>query len=174
MTLTRAVAAFESSNTRAFTTLLPAVFIAAVGPCVSVDSRVSDMAKRSAGKQVRAAKQIADLAVTTPVVIAQRISRMAVPGSQTSAAGKRESRRMVGEKVAASTEAAIGMTAALMRANANFTTLLMRSWFQPGRSPGEKANALANLMLSSVADVSSSVVAPALRKAKANARRLSR
>ncbi|MEO7326693.1 MAG: hypothetical protein ABIW82_17875 [Dokdonella sp.] len=128
---------------------------------------------RSARKESRAAKQIADLAIAAPVVIAQRMLHMAMPGATSSAAGKRESRRMVNEKVAASTEAAIGVTAAIMRANANFATLLMRSWF-PGGSPNRAPAAFVNLMRSAAADVSSSAVAPSLRKVKANARRLSR
>lgn len=132
------------------------------------------MFTRSKKREDRAAKQIADLAITAPIVIAQRMSRMAIPGSQSSAAAKRESRRMVNEKVAASTEAAIGVTAAVMRANANFASLLMRSWFPSGGSPHRNAAAFTNLMRAAVVDVSSRAVAPALRKVKANARRLSR
>lgn len=141
---------------------------------MSVIFKVSVMSTRSATKEGRTGKQIADLAMTAPIVIAQRMSRMAVPGVQSSAAGKRESRRMINEKVAASTEAAIGVTAAIMRANANFATLLMRSWFTSGGSPNRQAAAFTNLMRSAAADVSSSAIAPALRKVKANARRLSR
>lgn len=148
--------------------------MADAGPWVSVVFKVSVMSTRSKTKEGRAAKQIADLAITAPVVIAQRMSRLAVPGVQSSAAGKRESRRMVSEKVAASTEAVIGVTAAVMRANANFATMLMRSWLRPAGSPYRNAGAFANLMRSAAADISSSAVVPALRKVKANAKRLSR
>lgn len=132
------------------------------------------MPTRSARKESRAAKKIADLAISAPVVIAQRMSRMAMPGVPSSAAGRRESSRMVSEKVAASTEAAIGATAAIIRANVHFAALLMRPWFLAGGSPNRSAAAFTNLMRSAAADVASSAVAPALRKVKANARRLSR
>lgn len=132
------------------------------------------MSRRSVLKEGRATKQITTLALAAPIVVAQRMSRMAVPGAASSAAGQRESHRMVSEKIAATTEAAIGVTAAVMRGNMNLATLLMRSCLMPGGSPSRHATAFANLMRSTVADVSNSAVAPALRKVKANARRLSR
>lgn len=130
------------------------------------------MTARARTKQARAARQMMEMMTVAPVVVAQRVSRAA--GTKDSNSTKqREAHRMVSEKVQASGESMMGMAFAAMRINAAFAGMMMRPWMLPGsRRPG--AAALSTFLQSAAADLTSSALAPPLRKAKANARRLSR
>jgi hypothetical protein len=116
-------------------------------------------------KQVRATTDLAQLAMLAPVVVAQRTAKMAQRGTNANA---REGRRMVTEKISASSESLFHVAIAVARTQARFSSLLLRTWFMP------TASSMVSSMRASALDLSSSAVSPYLRKVKANAKRLRR
>jgi len=132
------------------------------------------MTARSRNKQARAAAQLTDLMTVAPIVVAQRVSRMADSATRPTAASRREAQRMVSEKMEASAESMTDVALAAMRINAQFTALIMRPWLGGSKKGAASAAGIARFMQGAAADLTSSAVKPMLRKAKANARRLSR
>jgi hypothetical protein len=132
------------------------------------------MTSRSRDKQARAAAQLTDLMTVAPQVVVERVSRMAASAARSTPASRREAQRMISEKMEASAESMTGVALAAMRINAQFTSLMLRPWLGgPGKSASGAAG-IADFVQGAAADLTSSAVKPMLRKAKANARRLSR
>ncbi|HEY6940620.1 hypothetical protein [Dokdonella sp.] len=113
----------------------------------------------------RAVADIAELAFLVPVVVAQRTLRATQQRDQK--ANAREARRMLTEKVGATTEAMFAIAASAVRAQIELAALFARGWM-PGTA------SMAAFMRASTADLSAKAVAPYLRKARSNARRLAR
>jgi hypothetical protein len=132
------------------------------------------MSKRSYNKQARAMKQVADLMAAAPLVMAQRMSRMAASGADPSPSDALEAQRMVQEKLDASAESMMGVAMTAMRLQAQAASLWMRPWWVSGTHSRNSISALATFAQSAGAELSHSAVAPFLRKTRANAKRLSR
>lgn len=130
------------------------------------------MARR---KTNRMAEDMAQLAVAAPMVVAQRMMRMALAGASPSASDRREMKRMSAEKVAAFTESWNTTASKLTRANMNFGLDLMRVAWSPWsrRAGGRVKAATARYGDATTASVQGSL-GPVRRRAVANAKRLGR
>ena len=95
------------------------------------------MAKRSAGSRLHPAFpdligstfKLWSIAFSAPEVIAHRTARMMLAGPKPGARDRREQRRMVEEKVAASGESLAAMTLPLLRMNQELAAVAMRQWW---------------------------------------------
>ena len=81
---------------------------------------------------------------------------------------------MISEKMEASAESMTGVALAAMRINVQFASLMLRPWLGSRGKGASGAAGIAEFVQAAAADLTSSAVKPLLRKAKANARRLSR
>lgn len=117
---------------------------------------------------------MAQLASAVPVVIAQRVTRMALAGASPSASDRREMHRMSAEKVSAFTESWSTTATRLAQANMNFGFELMGLAGSPWYRTGELVNAaVARYGDAATASIQGSL-APVRRRAVANAKRLGR
>jgi hypothetical protein len=130
------------------------------------------MTKRVTRKQLQVSRQMTDLLMTAPLVIGQRLTRMALAGHAPSAADRRENQRMVQEKVEASMESASALMTQTARASFSFWSSMM----QAGLSASSTARAQRAGMAATEAslDMARGALAPVVRRTKGNARRLAR
>jgi hypothetical protein len=118
----------------------------------------------------RLAKQVSDLGLAVPEVIAHRLARLSLAGASPSPRDRAEFQRMSTEKVSAFYESWNAMLAATYRANLDFTMSFLAwptSWAGWNRTVRASAQRAA-------LDVLASGVAPVHRRAVANAKRLRR
>ncbi len=111
------------------------------------------------------AQTLASLSLHSPLVIASRTLQFAQPGALLSATGQAEFFRMFAEKQAAAAESYFAM---VMSAFSLSQQLLFGAWssWARGQTPQWSAHAMAN--------TANSALRPYQRRARANARRLSR
>ncbi len=81
----------------------------------------------------RIARQAGDIAMSAPVVVAQRLTRIAQSGASPTARDLQEMHRMTAEKVSAFGEAWTAMTWRLAQANWSFAQTMLRTWWAPAR-----------------------------------------
>lgn len=113
----------------------------------------------------------AELALATPLVIAERMTRMALAGSTPSARDRKEFHGMISEKAVAFAQSWQAMAWQAARVNQAFAASFFQSMLVPGRPPAlPSASALHDAALG----VLGVGLGPVHRKALANARRLVR
>jgi len=113
-----------------------------------------------------------ELAFAAPQVVAHRVTRMALAGTQPSERDRREFERMVAEKNHAYFESWRAMGVAAFRANQTWATSALASFWSTALSarPSPSARRLHSVAL----EVLGEGLAPVHRKAVANAKRLGR
>ncbi|MEZ5478201.1 MAG: hypothetical protein R3E95_12170 [Thiolinea sp.] len=131
------------------------------------------MARQSATTFNKIARQSGELALATPMVMAHRLTRMALAGPQPSKRDQKEFYTMGAEKVTAFSQAWTDMKlqARTGEAQQKMAQSMLSTWMQPwwlGNS--KQSSTLQNAML----DVWSKGLNPVHKRATANARRLSR
>jgi hypothetical protein len=120
------------------------------------------------------AVKAAQLSVAVPQVVAHRVTRMAIAGTPVSARDRKEFKRMVDEKKAAFTEAAVAMAEQTVRANQALALSMLRSFGLPSLRRGPSPVALAAQLQGAGLGVLAKGIAPVHRKAVANAKRLAK
>ena len=131
------------------------------------------MSARRSRKAERLGRQAAELAVAAPQVIAHRLARLALAGPAPSARDREEFRRMGAEKAAAFAESWNAMATGMLEANRTPMASLVRGfWSAPG-ARRSAASAARQVGREAVGIVQRSL-APAHRRAVANAKRLGR
>ncbi|MEO8133297.1 MAG: polyhydroxyalkanoate granule-associated phasin [Betaproteobacteria bacterium] len=115
-----------------------------------------------------------ELAVAVPLVVAHRLTRMALSGHEPSARDRREFERMVHEKSAAFRESWQAMAAQAALANQALAASFVRSLLSAARGKKPSAAASAAQLRKAALGVLGKGLAPVHRKAVANAKRLSR
>jgi hypothetical protein len=120
------------------------------------------------------ADDMVQLSMAAPMVVAQRMTRMALAGASPTASDRREMNRMSAEKIAAFTESWNNTATRMTRANVNLGLDLMRvAWSPLHRTGGLVNTAAARFGDAATASVQGSL-GPVRRRAVANARRLGR
>jgi hypothetical protein len=114
------------------------------------------------------------LAMAAPMVVAQRMTRMALAGTSPSASDRKEMNRMSSEKAAAFVELWSTTATRMMRANMNLGFDLMRLAWSPWYGTGGLANAAAARFGDAATDSMQRSLVPMRRRAVANAKRLGR
>jgi len=151
---------------------VPAVHpaLAAAGRCFAPVTASERTMPRSRSSASRLSSHMMDLGVHAPLVIANRLSRMALAGPQPSARDRREFERMVSEKWFASQESAVAMGASLLRMQQDLVLAAMRACTTApfARGGWMEAWSWQERLMSMAADG----LAPLRSKAVANARRL--
>ena len=113
----------------------------------------------------------AELALATPLVVAERMARMARAGAMPSARDRKEFHGMVSEKAMAFAQSWQAMAWHAMRVNQAFAASLFTSLLVPGRKPAlPSVSALQGATLG----ILGVGLGPVHRKVVANARRLAR
>lgn len=131
------------------------------------------MSARRSRKAERLGRQAAELAVAAPQVIAHRLARLALAGPAPSARDREEFRRMGAEKAAAFAESWNAMATGMLEANRTLMASLVRGfWSAPG-ARRSAASAARQVGCEAVGIVQRGL-APAHRRAVANAKRLGR
>ncbi|GAB3382454.1 polyhydroxyalkanoate granule-associated phasin [Azotobacter armeniacus] len=121
----------------------------------------------------RVSKQAAELAVAVPQVIALRVVRIAMAGSNPAARDRREFHLMGAEKVAAFSESWMAMYMQMFQVNRELAFSLMKAWNPMLGGKGacfRSAQAFQSAMLA----VLGKGMAPLHKRAVGNAKRLSR
>ncbi len=114
------------------------------------------------------------LAMAAPMVVAQRMIRMVLAGAYPSARDRKEMGRMSSEKVDAFTESWNTTITRMTQANINLGFDLMRATWSPwNQTTGLMNTAAARFGNATTASMEQSL-APARRRAGANAKRLGR
>lgn len=119
-------------------------------------------------------EDMVQLAMAAPVVVAQRMMRMALAGASPTASDRREMKRMSAEKVEAFTESWNTTARRLTQAQMNFGFDLMRVAWSPWHQAGGRANAAATRFGDATTASVQGALGPVRRRAVANARRLGR
>ncbi len=132
------------------------------------------MANRRKGTQHSLAVKTAELAFAVPQVVAHRVARMALAGTEPSARDRREFSRMIAEKNAAFAESWIAMSTQAVLANQGLATSFFRSFFAAASGKQPSAVATATQVQRATLAVLGKGLAPVYRKATANAKRLAR
>lgn len=115
---------------------------------------------------------LVQLAMAAPMVVAARMTRMALAGPSPSASDRREMSRMTTEKVEAISESCRATAASITRANIDLSFSLMRAAWAPWtQSSGLTKKAAARYTKATAASADRSL-APVRRRAVANAKRL--
>ena len=122
----------------------------------------------------RLLSQLSSLSITTPQVIAHRVSRMASASPVLSARDRREFTGMVVEKQVAFARSVQNMRLAGAKVNQELLVAWSRAMIQPQWLKPAAGSRLARQVNQSGLSVLSEALAPIERKASANARRLSR
>ena len=127
------------------------------------------MAKRCTrlGREARAASDMMTIGLFAPVVMAHRLSMLAEDAWRPTAAGRRESARMVAEKPVAAIEAA----AALQREVARTGFEMGRAMLTASLAPLAVASAMTGVLGAGARPVSRRVRANAVRLARGSVRR---
>jgi len=112
------------------------------------------------------------LTMAVPVVVAQRVTRMALAGAVPSASDRREMKSMSQEKVAAFSESWHGIAAKMAQAYLNFGFDLMRLAWSPWHQSGDLAKAATERFNNAASTSLDGSLAPLRRRAVANAKRL--
>ena len=118
-------------------------------------------------------RQAAELAVAAPQVIAHRLTRLALAGPAPSARDRREFQRMGAEKAAAFAESWNAMARQTLEANQTLASAFLRAFGSPARAQASAQSATRQVGRAVTAIVQAGL-APAHRRAVANAKRLSR
>ena len=111
------------------------------------------------------AQTLASLSLHSPLVIASRTLQFAQPGALLSATGQAEFFRMFAEKQAAATESYFAMLASAVTLSQQLFFGAWSSWAR-GQAPQWSTHAMAS--------TANNALRPFQRRARANARRLSR
>ncbi|WP_244306875.1 polyhydroxyalkanoate granule-associated phasin [Azotobacter salinestris] len=121
----------------------------------------------------RVSRQATELAVAVPLVVAQRMARMAMAGSTLTARDRREFQLMGAEKLAAFGESWMAMYLQMFHANQELAFSLMKAWnpMLAGKDAWFKS---AQAVQSAMLDILGKGMAPLHKRAVGNARRLSR
>ena len=119
-------------------------------------------------------KQLAELAIATPQVVAHRGARMALACPQPSARDRREFHGMVAEKQAAFVQSWTGMLAEGWRLQQRLALDAWRGLWLPGGAPGLQPLQMLAQWQQAALQVTGKGLQPVHRKATANARRLAR
>lgn len=125
-------------------------------------------------KPMQLAVQAAELAVAVPQVIAHRVTRMAIAGSSPSARDRKEFYRMGTEKVTAFNEVWNSMALQVFRANQQLALSFMQSLWFPWASPKTSFRKTSKQLRNVALGIADKSMAPAHRRAVANAKRLGR
>lgn len=142
------------------------------------------MARSLSGKQIALAAQAGEMMLAVPQVIAHRMGRMMMrhPGAN----DRRELHRMGMEKAEAANEAFTGVATQMARSAHGAATTYAQAWgrawmqiFFPWMAPGGRARfpvwgMTPGQMHHAALDVMGKAVAPAHRRAVANAKRLAK
>ena len=134
------------------------------------------MANRGSRTTKKLATQSFELAMAAPLVVAHRLTRMALAGSTPSARDREEFLSMGTEKVAAFGQAWNAMALQTLRAQQELTLGLWRNMFKPWWmwSSPKSLNSNSRRAHNAALRVVSEGVTPIHRKAVSNARRLGR
>lgn len=119
----------------------------------------------------RLARQVVDIAVAAPLVIAARTTRMALAGSTPSAKDRREFERMHSEKLAAFQDVWAAMWTESLRLQQQAALSMMGGWWKP--TAATKLLSPVNLQRNALS-IMGKGVAPVRHTAVANAKRLLR
>lgn len=114
------------------------------------------------------------LAMAAPIVVAQRMTRMALAGAYPSARDRNEMGRMTSEKVDAFTESWNTTMARMTQANINLGFDVMRAAWSPWNQTAGLMNAAAVRFGNAATASMEQSLAPARRRTVANAKRLGR
>lgn len=125
-------------------------------------------------KKTTMADDMAQLAIAAPMVVAQRMTRMALAGASPSARDRKEMDRMSAEKIAALTETWNTTAARMAQANVNLGFDLMRAALSPWNRTGGLVNAAATRFGNAATESVQGSLGPMRRRAVANAKRLGR
>lgn len=132
------------------------------------------MATPSSRKTKSISAKTVELALAVPVVVAHRVTRMAIAGPAPSARDQKEFKLMVAEKNAAFAEAWLAMATQALRINQAMASSLLRSaWLPAGRSKPTAAKTVSQFQRAALG-VLGVGLAPVHRKAVANAKRLAK
>ena len=132
------------------------------------------MSYRRTRKPMQLAAQAAELAVAVPQVITHRVTRMAIAGPSPSARDRKEFHRMGTEKVTAFNEVWNAMTLHAFRANQQLALSFMQSLWFPWASPKTSFRKASKQLSNAALGIAGKSMAPAHRRAVANAKRLGR
>jgi hypothetical protein len=116
--------------------------------------------------------QAAELSFAVPQVVTHRLMRMALAGPVPNSRDSREFRRMGNEKTAAFFESWNAMFNHLLRAQFEFASSMIQSFWFPWMSMGISNPFSRSHMAKSVNDMLGKGLAPVHRRAVANAKRL--
>ena len=114
-----------------------------------------------------------ELGMAVPVVMAHRLTRMAVAGPTPSVRDRKEFELMSSEKSAAYAKSWQAMFGEMVRAQQALSVALMRSFFSPTLWGAPATEAVSDEMERAVTNVMAKGLAPVHRTAVANAQRLS-
>ena len=131
------------------------------------------MSARRPKKSSSLAAKLTELAVAVPLVVAHRVTRMALAGNAPSPRDKKEFELMVAEKKDAFGQSWSAMAVQAARANQALALSVFTSFWLPGRRK-PSAIALASKVQRAALGVLSKGVTPVHNKAVANAKRLAR
>src|SRR5258706_8205479 len=137
------------------------------------------MTKSTRRKARRFGKQVSELTVTVPQVIAHRLARMATAGAIPSRRDQREFHRMGAEKLAAFGESWNAMAVQMLRTNQQLAQSIMRIPWAPfgsarGHAPVQPWSRTAWRAQSAAFGLLSKGLSPVHRRVVANAKRLNR
>ncbi len=125
-------------------------------------------------KKSRMTDDMAQLAMAAPMVVVQRMTRMALAGAAPSASDRKEMNRMSAEKIAAFVELWNTTATRMTRAYMNFGFDVMRLAWSPWYRTGGLVNAAAARLGDAATTSMQGSFAPMRRRAVANSRRLGR
>ncbi len=119
-------------------------------------------------------RQATELALAAPMVVAHRLTRMAMAGPLPSTRDRREFHLMSHEKVAAFQESWTAMTLQALAANQSLMLSCARAFWSPWLGGAAASPSLASEMQGAWLGILAKGMAPVHRKATGNARRLAR
>lgn len=131
------------------------------------------MTTRRPRKTPPLARQAAELAVAVPLVIAHRLTRLALAGPAPSTRDRKEFQRMGAEKAAAFAESWNAMARQALEATPTLASAFLRAFGPPARARAAAKSATPQVGRA-VAAIVRAGLAPVHRRAVANAKRLSR
>ncbi|HEY3180383.1 MAG TPA: polyhydroxyalkanoate granule-associated phasin [Casimicrobiaceae bacterium] len=126
-----------------------------------------------------------ELSLVAPQVVALRFARLLAAGASPTARDRRESARMVNEKIAAFSEAWIAMAAQMQRSNQEWALFTMRQWWSAAIDPSWmlqtwgtprrwlRTGATRRKMQTSMVKLVTAGLTPIHKRATRNVRRLS-
>jgi hypothetical protein len=132
------------------------------------------MATRRRHKSKSLAAQTIELGLAVPQVIALRAARMAAAGASPSVRDRKEFYRMGAEKVLAFNEAWNAMAAQAFLENQKLALSFVQSLWFPWTHPRSSAKSASRKLTRAGLGILGKGMAPARRRAVANARRLGR